>query len=135
MTATFDRVLGGGVPAFEETVYTTALRASHVVSRLLLPLGASDSTPEMILMTRITRRVPVEHEAKFLKGASGQICQTCDVGSAEELASRVAPWEDGARPSLVRICPQPNLVRKSSACEVSQSTVMRRSSVEIAVGP
>lgn len=29
MTATFDRVLARGVPAFEETLYTTGLRATH----------------------------------------------------------------------------------------------------------
>jgi hypothetical protein len=109
MTATFDRVLRSWVPVFEETLYTTALRATHAVSRLLLPLGASGSAPEMILMTRITRRVPVEHEPKFLKGASGQICATFDIASAGDLASRVSGWEDGSRPSLVKICPQPNL--------------------------
>jgi hypothetical protein len=109
MTATFDRVLGDGIPVFEETLYTTALCATHAVSRLLLPLGASDSAPEMILMTRITRCLPMEPEAKFLKGASGQICHTHDVGSVDELASQVSAWEDGARSSVIQICPQPIL--------------------------
>ena len=109
MTATFDRVLAYGTPVFEETRYTTALCATHAVSRLILPLAVSDSAPEMILMTRITRRLPMELEAKFLKGASGQICHTHDVGSVDELASQVSAWENAARPSVMQICPQPIL--------------------------
>jgi len=109
MTATFDRVLGLGMPIFEETLYTTALRATHAVSRLLLPLEASDSAPKMILMTRITRCLPIELEAEFLKGASGQICHTHDIGWMDELASQISAWEDGARSSVTQICPQPIL--------------------------
>jgi len=48
MTASFDRVLDRGMPAFEETLYTTALRATHLVSRVILPLASTATTPEML---------------------------------------------------------------------------------------
>lgn len=110
MAATFDRVLRHGQPVFEATLYTTALRATHAASRLILPLGATVNTPEIILMTRITRRVPVEHEAKFLKGAAGQICESLDISSVQELARRVTMWEEAAgTASVTRISAQPML--------------------------
>ena len=61
-------------------------------------------------MTRITRFVPVDRDAKFLKGASGQICESFSIASEQELAKRIAAWEEGARlRPITKICPQPAL--------------------------
>ena len=107
MTATFDRVLGEGQPVFEGSVYTTADDRTHAVSRLLLPLAASSGTPPMVLLTRITRRRPLDRPANYIRAASGTITGTCDVGSPEELERRVTLWESGTVPPVASIAPQP----------------------------
>jgi hypothetical protein len=109
MTATFDRVLDQGQPVFEESIYTTSSEQTHNVSRLLLPLAADDQTCPMILLSRITRRRPRDRALNYIKGASGQVCASFDIASADDLARRVADWDDGTQPAPVAIItPQPN---------------------------
>lgn len=98
MLASFDRSLDGGEPLFEESLYDSGSRGTHWVSRLLLPLGATARTPQMILLTRITRRMPEEPEPHFLRGSRGHIVASAPVFSADELAQRAAHWESTAQP-------------------------------------
>ena len=108
MTATFDRVLDQSQPVFEESIYTTAAERTHNVSRLLLPLAADDRTGAMILLTRITRRRPLDRASNYIKGASGRICASFDIGSADDLTRRIIDWDNNTQPTPIsRIVPQP----------------------------
>jgi hypothetical protein len=108
MTATFDRVLDQSQPVFEESIYTTASERTHNVSRLLLPLAADDRTSAMVLLTRITRRRPLDRALNYIKEAWGQICASFDIGSADDLAKRVVDWDNRTQPAPVSvIVPRP----------------------------
>ncbi len=108
MTATFDRVLHQSQPVFEESIYTIASERTHNVSRLLLPLAADDRTCAMILLTRITRRRPLDRALNYIKGASGQVCASFDIGSANDLAGRIINWDNSTQPAPISsIAPQP----------------------------
>ena len=108
MTATFDRVLNQNQPVFEESIYTIAAERTHNVSRLLLPLASDDRTGAMILLTRITRRRPLDRALNYIKGASGHVCASFDIGSADGLASRIIDWDNSAQPApIASIAPQP----------------------------
>jgi hypothetical protein len=108
MTATFDRVLDQRQPVFEESIYTIADERTHNVSRLLLPLAADGPTCAMILLTRITRRRPLDRALNYIKGASGQIYASLDIGSADDLERRVVDWDNSTQPAPVaRIAPRP----------------------------
>ena len=108
MTATFDRVLPSGEPVFEESVYTIGSNTTHAVSRLLLPLTAEGRTPAMVLLTRITRRRPLDRQWNYIKGASGQVAASFSIGSLEDLERRLAAWERASQPApIAKIAPQP----------------------------
>jgi hypothetical protein len=108
LTATFDRVLAMSAPVFEESVYTISSAGTHAVSRLLLPLAADGGTPAMILLSRITRRRPIERALNQISSARGQIVATFDLASQEELANRITAWEIGLREvPPTRVGPRP----------------------------
>lgn len=110
MTASFNRVLDGGDSVFEESVYRTASGMTHAVSRLLLPLGAEGRTPAMVLLTRITRRRPLDRQGNYIKGASGRVCASFGIRSLEDLEKRTVAWEHASQPSpIAKIGPQPIL--------------------------
>ncbi len=107
MTATFDRVLDQGQPVFEESIYTTVCEQTHNVSRLLLPLAADNRDGAMILLTRITRRRPLDRASNYIKGAAGRICATFDIGSADDLSARIIAWDHATQPAPIsRMAPQ-----------------------------
>jgi hypothetical protein len=101
MTATFDRVLDQSQPVFELSIYTTAAERTQHVSRLLLPLAADARNSAMILLTRITRRCPLDRDVNYIKGASGRICASLDIGSADDLARRIIEWDIRAKPAPI----------------------------------
>src|SRR5262249_49920251 len=94
MTSTFDRVLGTGTPAFQESVFRTTLGASQWVSRLVLPLTLHNGRPQKAIFTRIARfsfSAHVEHDQ--LKAATGELLRTYDILSIDELQCRVLDWD------------------------------------------
>lgn len=94
MTSTFDRVLGTGTPAFQESVFRTTLGANQWVSRLVLPLSLDDGRPCKAIFTRIARfsfAAHVEHDQ--LKAATGELLRTYDISSIDDLQCRVLDWD------------------------------------------
>ena len=92
--ATFDRVLSGSGPIFEENIYKTTYGVSHPVSRLLLPLNNEQGEPEMILLTRIMRSgfALLLREQDRLKGACGGVQGTFEILTVEDLQARAVDW-------------------------------------------
>ncbi len=110
MTATFNRVLADSQPVFEESVYTTASDRTHAVSRLLLPLATAGRSPAMVLLTRITRRRPLDRVANYIKGASGHVSASFSVSSRDDLERLIVAWDAGTQPPpIAQISPQPTL--------------------------
>jgi hypothetical protein len=104
--ATFDRVFARRRPVFEESVYENRFGNLQSLSRLLLPLAASDGTTQMLIMSRIARNGSnVQATRDWLKGAAGAICNTLEIDSMEELERRAAAWDR----STATDCPAPAL--------------------------
>jgi hypothetical protein len=104
LTASFDRVLAGRQPIFEEGRYRTARDEYQSVSRLLLPLGPDARTGAMVLLCRLVHpdccRPP---DGNCLQGAYGTLDRMSEIDSLEGLERRAGEWlQRGTPRSLSR---------------------------------
>ena len=94
MCRIYDDICRDQQPLFSTGEYRSPQRASHAISRLLLPLSDDGSTVNMVMLSRVARFGHTLGDSyDWMGGAAGSVAQTLAVRSEAELAGMARAWE------------------------------------------
>lgn len=90
----YEQVWRTRTPVFTTLEYRTATGIIQDISRLILPLGDDDATPNMVVLSRVVRfNRNLRAGRDWMKGAPGQVCSVAEVPTLGEVEQQCAAWD------------------------------------------